>query len=267
MELQSGRYFGSGRTQWESDTVSLQLTAYEPLQSQPWHTHENPTLFVHLRGAHCDHWPQIQFSQPLLTAVFHPRSTSHRSEVGPNGMVGINVELKPAWMSRYETSNVDLGRERLLEQVGSHLVCLRLAVRAFVLGVPEDLESLVFELLTPCQPVRKAPCWLREAHERINGDVANIQGVAQLSSQIGIHPGHLSACYRKRYGTTVTQAIQQSRLALASRRMLEGASAGEAAAESGWADQFHLSRTMAQRMKLAPRDVLRLRNRLKPQLP
>lgn len=261
MKLTEGTYFGSIRSGVQTERLSVLLTAYEPLQSQPWHTHEHPTLFLHLRGTHFDSLPNRQIDQPSLTAVYHPPTTAHRSEVGPDGMAGINIELKPAWFERFQIESKGLGAERLIGGSDVALQTLRLAIGRDSSAVGLDFDSLVFELFA-ADPARDntsatKQTWISEAKERVE-QIEGISGVAELAHDLAIHPGHLAKLFRRRFGTTVAAAIQSARLARASRLILQGMSAGEAALEAGFSDQFYLSRCLLHRVGVRPRELTAL---------
>jgi AraC family transcriptional regulator len=265
MKLTAGNYFGSVRRGVQNERLSVLLTAYEPLQTQPWHTHEHPTLFLHLRGTHFDSLPDRRIDQPSLTVVYHPPTTAHRSEVGPEGMAGINIELKPAWFERFQADALALGGERLIGGSDVALQTIWLAVARDLSTRDLDFESLVFELLATGPSSEScsasAPRWLREAKERVE-EASGIGGVAELARDLAVHPGHLAKSFRRRYGTTVESAIQSARLARASRLILRGMSAGEAALEAGFSDQFYLSRCLARRARVRPRELAALRREL-----
>jgi len=265
MKLTEGTYFGSIRSGVQTERLSVLLTAYEPLQSQPWHTHEHPTLFLHLSGTHFDSLPNRQIDQPSLTAVYHPPTTAHRSEVGPDGMAGINIELKPAWFERFQIESKSLGVERLIGGSDVALQTLRMAIGRDPSAAGLDFDSLVFELLAAesnkSGDQKGNAKWLAEAKQRV-AQMNGISGVADLAHDLAIHPGHLAKCFRLRFGTTVAAAIQCARLARASRLILQGMSAGEAALEAGFSDQFYLSRCLHRRIGVRPRDLAGLRKQL-----
>jgi hypothetical protein len=50
MRLLEGQYFGSAVRQVVINGLTLTLSRYSDKEAQPWHTHENPTLFFLSHG-------------------------------------------------------------------------------------------------------------------------------------------------------------------------------------------------------------------------
>ena len=264
VKLAEGDYFGDVRRRLEESGVVLSLTTYEPLQAQPVHTHLNPTFYIQLRGDHVDTLPQGSFEQPRLSVLYHPASVAHRSEVGPQGMAGVNIELSQSWLDRYDLKASTGRQPRLIDAPSSACLALRMAVQGFVRDIPGGLEDLVLELVEPAfkvgQEESSTPAWLGNAMSRLLDRTQSPESVTALAHDVGVHPMHLVKSVRRKFGRTVTSMIQESRLARAGERMLEGKSAGESALECGFQDQSYMARCFRKRLGLPPMDVIRLRH-------
>src|SRR5688572_27326830 len=114
MRLASGEYFGTTTRNLDTDGLRFCATRYEPLQEQPWHTHEHPTLFVHLFGELADTSEVAEWHLCPLEITYHPVSTPHRSRVGPRGASGINLEISDSWLARTDLSMAALGGHRVV---------------------------------------------------------------------------------------------------------------------------------------------------------
>lgn len=264
MKLREGSYFGEVQRQVKLPGLTLSLTTYEPFQEQPWHTHEHSTLFIHLIGDHLDHLPAGARLQPCLSTAHHPASVSHRSDVGPNGMTGINIDLEQSWLRSLDLEPGDLGREGIFEAPRGACAALSLLVRAFGRTPVDEVESLVVEIVAPLSAERanRPPAWLMGAVRHIESNFSSLGGVRALAAEVGVHPVHLSKCFPRFLDCTVTDYLQWVRLSEAGRLMLQGMSVGEAALEVGFSEQFYMSRCFRSKLGLAPSELRRLRSRL-----
>jgi AraC family transcriptional regulator len=86
------------------------------------------------------------------------------------------------------------------------------------------------------------PSWLAEVRERIHDDF-NVDSVESLASRAGVHRVHLARVFHEHYGVSVTRYLRSVR----ARRALSLITSthfglSHIAAESGYADQSHLTR-------------------------
>src|SRR5262249_36630901 len=149
------------------DGLSLTVTAYSPQSTAPWHIHEFPTLFVLLAGQHHDENRHTSFEQTPLSVVFHPTTGPHVMSVGPDGLVGINLEVADTWLERCQLSRRDLELDyRLLDSTAARLLGLRLAASALeeTTRAGSDAETAILELLSSVVPSAvpppRTPHWL-----------------------------------------------------------------------------------------------------------
>src|SRR5262249_45265867 len=102
MRLEPGTYLGSTVRRKTGDGLCLTLSRYAPGLTQPWHVHVNPTLFALISGGQHERSRHTNFEQSRLTAVFHPTTEPHAGLVGPDGMLGLNIEYDSTWLDRHE---------------------------------------------------------------------------------------------------------------------------------------------------------------------
>ncbi|HKY96620.1 MAG TPA: helix-turn-helix transcriptional regulator [Gemmatimonadaceae bacterium] len=86
------------------------------------------------------------------------------------------------------------------------------------------------------------PSWLAEIRDRIHDDV-NIDSVESLATRAGVHRVHLARAFHDHYGVSVTRYLRSVRARRAlSLIMSTHLGLSYIAAESGYADQSHLTR-------------------------
>ena len=264
MQLDCGQYLGCKNREIDADGLWLSLTGYQPSSRQPLHTHSNPTFFLQLSGDHCDETANGQRIQPSLTINFHQTTVPHRSEVGPAGMWGINLEISDRWLRTHQLQERDLGNLRILED--AHTRCLLAQFAAQTFGSPHDrpdLDLLVLELIEPFAATRppserNPPKWLVQVRDRILEQFPIKVPLTELADAAFVHPVYLCRAFRKHFGQSISEFVGELRMSEACRLLLAGQDAGSAALECGFVDQFHFSRALSKVVGINPRALKRV---------
>jgi AraC family transcriptional regulator len=265
-----GRFFGKTLEELRGGGVLLTLSRYAGSQIQPLHTHERATLFLLLDGRNRERTPSLSHEQRPFTFAYHPTHVPHSDEVGPAGMVGLNLELEPEFLERNGIRERALGGYGVLGNVEAR----KLAVRMVALGHQErclaeaELESRVVELLEPASEQRSAPIdrasapWLKRAEEFLRAHFADPIGLRHVASTVGMHPVYVARVFRRRHGCSVSERIRALRLLEAARLVLqERVSIAEAAQRSGFSDHAHLTRRFGREFGFPPRTLKSARRR------
>jgi len=261
MRLSPGKYWGDTIRQRSAGGLTVTLSKYPPRQAQQWHVHTNPTLFVLIDGLQQDRIRRADFEQRPFTVVFHPTSELHASLVGPQGMLGLNIEYDAIWLERHELTEGDLGGYRPLDSVWSRLQTLHLLVDAFQehAHAETNLETNAFELLVPLvkQSLGRErpdyPRWLRRAEEFIHGSFRSPIRLCLAAREVGVHPVHLARVFRRRHGCSVGEYVRALRIAEAGRLIIQqGQPIAQAACEAGFSDHAHLCRCFGRILGFCP---------------
>jgi AraC family transcriptional regulator len=209
----------------------------------------------------------VSFDQPPLSAVFHPTTTPHATTTGPDGLVGINLELSDGWLERCHLRRCDLDLEcRLLDSLSARLLSLRLAALAHEIGetADADVETAALELVgclvrNPVPP-RRGPRWMTRARELLEATAHTPVRLRDVAAEVGVHPVYCARAFRRATGYTVSAYVQNLRLLDAGRRILdEGRQLAEAALHAGFADQAHFTRTCSRALGFTPGRLRRVR--------
>lgn len=129
-------------------------------------------------------------------------------------------------------------------------------------------EALVIELLAAVERCRDGrstapPPWLRRVRELLH-DTPSPPPVNDLAAAVGVHRVSLARAFRDHVGTTVTAYARGLRLERAVRAILTtDTPLAAVAADTGFADQAHLTRTLRARLGTTPAGLRRAR-RLPP---
>jgi AraC family transcriptional regulator len=272
MRLDPGTYLGRTLRERTHDGLTLTLSAYRPGQSQPWHVHANPTFFVLLSGHHRDRSPGGELEQPALSLVFHPTTESHATEVGPQGMLGLNVEYESDWLERYHLGEGNLGGYRLLGSPLVRLAALRALIAAFRPGgcseaeLEEQALHLTEPLISSCRlpDSCRAPRWLGRADDFLQAHFRTPIGLRDVARETRVHPVYLARVFRRFNGCSVGDYIRSLRLAEAGRLIVrERYALADAAHAVGFFDQAHLTRWCSRELGFSPKVLRATRDHLR----
>jgi AraC family transcriptional regulator len=259
MRLATGEFFGKTDRRIGLDGVSISTTSYEPLEQQPWHTHEHATFFAHLAGGQVDERSDAEWSMPRLAIIYHPTSSPHRSRIGPTGAKGVNVELTERWLNENGIDLKSLGEHRISDSSDAQSSALRL-IRAYSSAVLTDAEisdvalEMVEGFLQQPQALHSSrPRWLARTEEQIGLRFREPIGLTVLAREVGVHPVHLARVFRHWNSCSITDRLQRLRLHAAVDQILGGESVGAAAIDAGFTDQFYFSRVLKAKFGFCPK--------------
>jgi AraC family transcriptional regulator len=253
MELPRGHFFGTVEAK-EIGGFLLSLIQADRGASFPWHWHREPALTFVVAG---------RFSERLRTGLRHysqgmmilrPAGQCHAEQLD-TAATCLNVNFDGAWLERINS-----------HAIGSSTVLATPAATAIGARITQEfqradshsamvLEGLLLEFsgqLLRARAVEPSPAWLRKAYQIISERFTQPLSLRPLALEVGVHPAHLARAFRTEYGQTVGELIRHLRVERVKTRILEGASLSEAAAESGFADQSHMTRTFVTATGMTP---------------
>jgi AraC family transcriptional regulator len=121
---------------------------------------------------------------------------------------------------------------------------------------PLAVEGLALELLAlaargPAAP-KPAP-WLERACELLHECCPAPLSAAELAAEVGVHPSHLARAFRIHYGDSLGGYARKRRLEWAADRLVHGeVPLVSLAAEAGFVDQSHFTRSFKHQFGLTP---------------
>jgi AraC family transcriptional regulator len=229
------------------------------------HQHEAPYFSLLLEGAYEERGDGFDLRYEPYTLVFHAAATAHEDR-----MLGacrfFAVDLLPPW----ESVIADLGgvRAHVFELTGGDPVWLVLRLyREFLARTDAGetaIEALVYELCAHvarrCDDDFHEPEWLPEADTAVRERFGRPLDLASLASAIGVHPTHLCRAFRRFRGHTISEAIIGARVQYVARRLGDSdESLAEIAANAGFTDQSHMTRTFKRMTGYPPGEHRRMR--------
>ena len=105
---------------------------------------------------------------------------------------------------------------------------------------------------------RAVPAWLERARELLARSAATRPSMRTVAREVGVHPVHLSRCFKRHFGMTPTAYLATLRVERACGSLLESdRSISRVAYESGFADQPHMTRELSASIALTPGELRR----------
>jgi len=253
-----------GKVQYREQDVSgfvFTEAGYPANAKRPWHTHELAEFCFLFQGAITETCERRALTCRRFDVSFKPAGASHEVRVGRAGVRYLTVEV-PLGRGEETTLLRALAAPRLftgrpISDVGFR-IRRELEQRDEVTGLA--LEAAALELLalawrTPERPLRgtRRAGWLEQAraylHDRFTGRFT----VREVADAVGVHPAHLTACFRREFGCAIGDYVRGLRVTLA-RELIGGGnrSLAEIALVAGFSDQSHLTRVFRHHTGVTP---------------
>lgn len=235
--------------------ATLRHAFYETGAAVPGHRHGRASLVYGVGGPCHEIRPQAAADGPGVVKrrlTFHPPGYEHSVRFGgPCHVVAIEFDGAdfPVGSDGPWPSTSTVLPATLYNHVWSAM--LRIADDRPSEVVAEALADLIGE--AAWFVARRKPQWLLDVIEHIHGHWQNIQSVNAMADDFGVSPQHLCRAFKALLGVTIGQYGLLLRLDYA-RGLLwgTGQSISQIAAETGFADQSHLTRTLNRHSARTP---------------
>jgi AraC family transcriptional regulator len=240
------------------DTVMAQVVHLRD-RKLPVHEHAMPYFALIVSGNYEEEGKCGFEHFGAFTAVYNPLSTRHTGIVRKGGVTFFTAEIGPQWMEPFKGSALD---HKVTDMHGGKLAWL--AVRLFrehaEAGTACELtmESLVWEMLALTARLqdgdaKEKPDWWNRVREKLHDGFSDNLRIGELAQEAGVHPVYLARLFRKMTGATPGEYLQGLRLQYVCRELLnKGKPLAQIAAEAGFADQSHMTRTLKRRTGETP---------------
>jgi AraC family transcriptional regulator len=222
----------------------------------PRHEHPEATVAIILRGGFAGTYGGVERECAPMTLLVEPASASHTNRFGNLPTTVVTLSLDPSsWPSvEMVAASPRFGRDAFATGVAQQADS--------ELRRPDDLtplavEALALELVTRLARMPadgSQPTWLREARELLHLRFAESLRLADVASAIGVEPDRLARAFRRVYGEPLATYVRRLRVNAAAELLLAGRDIpiSAIAAEVGFADQSHLTRSFLRTMGTTP---------------
>ena len=234
-------------------------TCYSPGTQLSLHARSVSYLSLVVSGSYVESVGRESIHCRALSLRFHPAGEEHTHEFGACGGECLNVELDESWVESLRclaaatravhvesTGGVGL---RIIERFRRQECCDR-----------ELADSLAGDLVALCERqlgIERAAASsksIRRVLEMIEDDVVQPLPLASIAATVGLHPTHLARSFKAATGLTIGEYIRKRRRERAEALLVEQPMLGisRIAAESGFADHAHMTRTFKADVGVTP---------------
>jgi AraC family transcriptional regulator len=255
----SDEFFGRSVTATRAGAFDLSITDYVAGAALDWHGHAGPYLTYVARGGYCE---MLRSARTRECAnghlVPHAADEVHANEFRAATRC-INIRPDAAWLARWNMT-FDVHEPVVCRQAASIMTRIRMELRRDDALSPMVIEASILELIAAFmrgEGRSDAPLWLRHVRSRILSRFREPLTIADLAESAGTHPVHLARSFRRHFGCTIGELMRHLRVDFAKRRIRDGLALSEVAAEAGFADQSHLTRTFRAMTGLTPGEFRR----------
>ncbi len=260
-QLKSGAFFGQRIRTHTASGLVLADVLYPARTHIPKHSHERAYFCLIRKGGYTERYDRRTRVCGPKTLVFHPVGERHSQTLAEHPVASFNVEISREWIEQAQefTGVLDQPAEfhgGEIPALASHLFREFAARRR---DASLSIESLTFEILTAFakaglpQPGGKEPRWLIMARDYLETGFRDPLTLRELALQVGVHPVHLAATFRRFYGCSVGEYLRRRRIAYVRERLSDSTIAlAEIALEGGFTDQSHLTRVFKRFTEKTP---------------
>ncbi len=192
--------------------------------------------------------------------VFHPPGECHAEE-HDGAVATLNVELNGSWLRRIAELSAPL--DQPAEFGGDEVAASGMQILQELRRDDKDsalaIEGLTWEILAASANRRtrfgyaSAPRWLRDARDLLDSHLGESTSLRIIAAEAGVHPVYFAATFRRFLGCSVGEYLRRRRFEYARRRVADlETPLTQVAAEAGFADQSHLTRTFKRLTGMSP---------------
>ena len=246
-----GKFFGTPGPAISSASLYVSISRHSASDNIDTHTHERPYLSFVLKGEYSERLGRREVNCLPLTARFHPAGEEHSNRFGQRGGCLLNIELGTEWSESVLRITAAAKKPMLVDSVV--WIGVRVADECRR-GAPDSVlavECLAGALLDECERSIRIDRGaerhgaLRRAIELIESELGDSLSLPRIAAVAGLHPTHFARTFRRLTGRTVCDYVRERRITRAQRKLTrgEGRSLSAIAAETGFADHAHFTRS------------------------
>ncbi|HEX8230616.1 MAG TPA: AraC family transcriptional regulator [Chloroflexia bacterium] len=226
------------------------------------HYHERTCFAVVLEGSLDKAFPRAEYYSPASTAITMPAEERHRDHFERAGAHMLVIEPDPGSEELVRPCARLLGQVSHFRDGGVVALAWRMsrefrnpdAVSHLMLeGLALEMLGAAARLHTGTPTDRRPPQWLATAEESLRARFMERLQVAQLASEVGVHPVHLARAFKLHFGESLGQYVRRLRLDWAATQLATSEIAlTDLAGMAGFADQSHLTRAFKRHTGFTP---------------
>jgi AraC family transcriptional regulator len=261
--LAPGVHFGNIQSVNHIGGLIVAESRYGRLLRTPFHRHETSSFTMVFDGGYREEFAVKKFECGSGSALYRPAGEVHRDYISRDGARCLMVEMSNAWLEGMAVRGLSLrGPWQARDGAG-----LAMRIRNELVFWDEltalAIEALVTELA--CRVQRgalcqgRAPIWLTQLRDRIEAEFAHLPSLALLATDLDVHPGHMSRCFRRQFGCTIGEYARRRKVAYCCEQLrCDRVSLCDIASQAGFSSQAHMTRVFRLQTSMTPAEFRRL---------
>jgi AraC family transcriptional regulator len=232
---------------FEDSECTISLSVYPPLMKQEQHAHATPSLTLLLAGSLVELAGSEEIVAHHGSFGLKPDGCEHRNAYGSEGAILLSMSVHSAGLWKAAAA------EPQWQWMGGCLQLSRMAAAAVRQQLPfADIAAELLARAPARSQARSAPpLWLSRAKAEL-ADQPDVP-LQELASRAGVHRVHLCRSFSRWYGESISGFRMRRRTEIALCGYLHrSAPAAAAAADAGFADQSHFTRTVKRLVGMPP---------------
>jgi AraC family transcriptional regulator len=227
----------------------------------PCHSHEFPLYHLMLGGRYDESTQRGRICFAPFSSGFRHSDTRHDARTAAGGAHMFTLEITQPWLQEF--SPIAREPETVQDSAGGKLSCLGIRLyreyREGHAATALTIDALVWELLACAANLEmrfgaNPPAWWPRIIERLHCEFRRDLRISELAREAGVHPVYLARVFRRFSGQTPGEWTQRLRVRFACEKLAHSDTGiAELAAEAGFADQSHLTRTLKRYTNQTPR--------------
>ncbi|HET9100531.1 MAG TPA: AraC family transcriptional regulator [Acidobacteriaceae bacterium] len=257
--LPAGQHHGTFLTKWSSETQLVCRIKYQGGSTYEEHGNERASIVFIEKGMHTKRFGRSTLHLPRGSMLLIPPSYLQVDSFEWNTVI-LAAEIPAELMQQLRDYGVVLHDHVQISACDAAPLRNRLQQE---LRKPDELSGLVFEAIIAefvVDAVRKtrrekrtATSRMQQARDLLHDRMSEPLRLRDVAAALEVHPSQLSRDFRRSFGTTPGEYLRRLRHQYATRQIEETSKPlAEIAANSGFADQAHLSRAFKRYNGFSP---------------
>jgi AraC family transcriptional regulator len=268
MRFAAGEFLGDRQTRRRFAGIELaDMRPTVPRHEVHAHTHDEAHLLVLHRGAYLSSAAGMPAVCHEPVVILNPPGTHHRDCFHSlEGARFLTISLDPALWHLADTGTaLPMHALRLssLALPGAYRLWRRLldVDDASRLAIEAEVQELLARSAGAIAAAGRASdsAWLARARARLQDDVGNVPGIADLAREADLHPVYFARAFRRAHGCSPGDYLRQRRVEAAIVALCGSARPlADVAGACGFADQSHMSHALQRATGISPLQLRRL---------
>lgn len=256
-QLKTGQFHGETNHTLHLEGLTLTDTVYTHPKVD-WHYHENAYFTLILQGNVIEGNKKEVYNCSAGTLLFHYWQEPHYN-VRPDVFTrGFHLELNQDWFDHFDIDHMALQGSAQITNPGVRLLIHQIFKETKLHDGLSTLsiQQLLLQALTFTAPVhsgQKTPSWVNKLREVLHDEFENKLSLNYLSSQLNIHPVHLSRGFPQYFHCNLGEYLRKLKV---ERSLVLLAQAyvplTDIAFRCGFADQSHYIRCFKEICGIGP---------------